>query len=156
MPDLVKPIGQHVSHEATKELNRRQGFLPLAFRSKSNGVGVNGKEATVGDPDAMGVTPQIGEHVLTCVERGLCVRMPVDTGDALQQSTERLRIPKFAEAFERATVVGSSQFLQHLRSEDDSHGGNGEEKPLRVRVPFALIEGETTAGHDRVHVRMEA
>jgi hypothetical protein len=92
---FVKAIRQDVHQESAQELNRmkRRGFG--AFSAKSDGLGLDREQATIRDADAVGVAPEVLEHILSTTEGRLGVRIPGELCDSAHELREGLRVSEF-------------------------------------------------------------
>ena len=81
--DLVKTAGEDMLQETADELHHRQGHrLPYLFPgilvAEGNLAVISGKDAIVGDGDAVDVTGEILEDFLCSLDTGLTVNDPFD------------------------------------------------------------------------------
>ena len=82
MADAVEAVRQHVQGEAAQKLRGVQLHDPapvavsVVLVAKAHGVRVDGDEPLVGDRHAMGVAPEVLEHLLGAGEGTLGVHDP--------------------------------------------------------------------------------
>src|SRR5437870_1323371 len=83
--DANEPFGQHVQKEATQELRGGQGHLTglatvgVILPPESHALLFEGQQAMIGNGHAMGVAPEIAQHLQGTTESGLSIDHPVVT-----------------------------------------------------------------------------
>ena len=82
--DAMEAGRQDVQQEPPDELGGLErhdlaaAFLAIVLPEEADGVVGHGDEPTVRDGDAVGVAPEIGQHLLGAAEGGLGIDHPVD------------------------------------------------------------------------------
>ena len=98
VPDAAEPFWQDVEQEATDELiSIERHHLGLAVRpiilpTKVDATVLAVEEPTIGDRDAMGVAPQIFQHLLWSAEGALGVDVPFDMAQRIEMAGEDRRL----------------------------------------------------------------
>src|SRR5277367_6954232 len=118
---------------------------------------VAGLDAAVGDGDAVGVAPEIGEDVRRSAKRLLGVNDPIDALRGGQTGGERRGIGQMREIAEEAEglrVEGGSQAFEEQATEQAGERLDGEKEVRPPGDPARPIERETAAWHDAMHVWM--
>jgi len=116
-------------------------------------------DAAVGDGDAMGVAPEIGEYLRRSAKRLLGVNDPIDALRGGQTGGERRGIGQMREIAEEAEalrVEGGSQAFEEQATEQAGERLDGEKEVRPPGDPARPIERETAAWHDAMHVWMIA
>src|SRR6202161_3224958 len=95
-------------------------------------------DAAVGDGDAMGVAPEIGEDLRRPAKRLLGVNDPIDAlrGDQTGGESRGIgQIREIAEEAEALRVEGGSQAFEEQATEQAGEGLDGEEEDPTPRRP---------------------
>jgi len=114
-------------------------------------------DAAVGDGDAMGVAPEIGEYLRRSAKRLLGVNDPIDALRGGQTGGERIGIGQMREIAEEAEglrVEGLLQAFDEKAAEEFCERLDGEKEVRPPGDPARLIGRETAAWHDAMHVWM--
>ena len=114
-------------------------------------------DAAVGDGDAMGVAPEIGEYLRRSAKRLLGVNDPIDALRGGQTGGERRGIGQMREIAEEAEglrVEGGSQAFEEQATEQAGERLDGEKEVRPPGDPARPIERETAAWRDAMHVWM--
>ena len=114
MPDLDEAGRQHVLHEAREELNRVNGRRLAIAGSEGDELGGDVDEPAVGDGDAMGVAPEVAQHVVGAAEWPLGVGDPIDRPKLAHESVEAFRIAEVVEAVKQHR--GAESFYSKTRA----------------------------------------
>jgi len=111
VPDAMKAVRQGVQQEAANELVALKRhdlcFAAMAIilsAERDRGVG-HAEEAGVGDIYAMGVSAEIGQHLLWAAEGRLGIDHPVDAAKLAEPAGEEGRFREVGEITEEAEVA---------------------------------------------------
>lgn len=106
MTDAAEPLRQYVEQKATHELlsieRHHFGFVAgaIILPPEANTAVLTGKEPAVGDRNAMGVAPEIGENLLWPAEGTLGVDDPFELVEGVQLAAECRRFNQVREVAE--------------------------------------------------------
>src|SRR5271154_5213818 len=109
-------------------------------------------DAAVGDGDAMGVAPEIGEYLRRSAKRLLGVNDPIDALRGGQTGGERIGIGQMREIAEEAEglrVEGLLQAFDEKAAEEFCERLDGEKEVRSPGDPARPIGRETAAWHER-------
>jgi len=154
-----------MQQEAAHELldRERHGLVAAAalgtvvLELERHPLRIDADQAAVGDGHAMGIARQIGQHRLWTGEGTLGVDHPLALAQRLQPLGEGLRIGElgvFAEAAELAGAMRGAEVLAEQPSEQPREHPHGQEEARPTGHPALTVEGDATAGHDAMQVRM--
>ena len=138
--DADKPTGQHMLHEAAKELDavERHHFLGVGVRVifpvERHGVIVDGRQAMVGDRHAVGVAGQVFEDLLGSAERRLGVHHPFRATQLVDPAGKPPRIDQFRLSTgenQASLLMKLLQRCQELPPEQPAQRPTGRKKPGR-------------------------
>jgi hypothetical protein len=114
MTDLVKSFWQNVLDKSSKKLDGMDGCGLAVFGSECDGrVGKLDKSA-VADSHTVRVSPQVAQNMFDLTEWFLGIDQPIDSGQALHEAIEALRVAQELGALEDAVSVQRSQLVHHL------------------------------------------
>jgi hypothetical protein len=165
--DLVEAGRQDVLQESADEFRPGQahGFLRLGALgvfdavvavAEDDAVGIDGKDAVVGDGDAIHRAPEVADEVLGAVERGFGIHDPGVAVQADQQLLPVGLVVQFGRAV--AELAGGAQgfeFAQEDGSEDRREGADREQEVVRRLHKTAAIAFQCAAGDEAMHMRVQ-
>ena len=131
------------------------GAVILAFECDAGAVA--GKEAAVGDGDAVGVARQIGQHGLGAAEGAFAVNHPFDPARWRQIFSEGDTVREFgvrAKELQAPGGMGGDELFQKQPSEQPREHAHRQEEARPAGHPALTVQGNTTARNDHVNVRM--
>jgi hypothetical protein len=115
------------------------------------------EEAVVGDRHAVGIAPQVFEHVFGAGEGALGVHDPVGLAELSEPRGESRGLGEGRERAgedELVLRIGAPEGVEVLGAEDDGKGADGEEKPRRRGDPAGAVGGQGAAGDDTMQVEV--
>ena len=163
MPDLHKPIRQHMKQEPSDELI---GFKGHDFRfvvigvvppSKRDGVVFKFHKPVVADRDPVGVSAEIIQNVLGLLERLFAVDDPVlfvQIGDQGIEGPRRRKVTYGAGVGKFVLGTELFQISDELPSKELRHHIDVDEKIISATPPLSAVKGQSSAGNDAVNMRM--
>jgi len=106
----VEAGGKQVQEKTSDELVRMKAhdllavtsIAPIILPSKGNMVIIKFDDAAVGDSDAMGVSAEIGEHLVRAAERWLCIDDSFDAARTCEMAAEQGSVIEMGEVVEEA------------------------------------------------------
>lgn len=156
MSDLDKACGQDVLQEAADEFEGRQdhgsGLCGIARVAVSEGdvVAVDGRDASVGDGNAVCVASHVFHDVLGPVERLSAVDIPLLAVEGCQEA-----LPGgVGIGLDVISVDSSFECVEELAPEEGAEDVDVNEEFRAGRDPVAVVRRETAAGDDAVEVWM--
>lgn len=104
----VETRGQQMQEKSPNELVRMKArdlftlstVTPIILPSESDLVVIDGDDAAVGDGDTMGVSTEIGEHLVRTAERRLCIYDPFYVAGSCKMAGEQGSVVEMGEVFE--------------------------------------------------------
>ena len=123
VPDAAEPFWQDVEQEATDELiSIERHHLGLAVRAiilptEADATVLAVEEPTIGDRDAMGVAPQIFQHLLWPTEGTLGIDVPFDMAQRLEMLDEDCRLYEACEIAKEHELSFVERRLQALQEQ---------------------------------------
>lgn len=160
--DAIEAAGQHVKGETAKKLLRGEieEFAPIAmgvvFVAKAHHGIFEGHEPLVGERHAMGVAPEILEHLLRSGEGALGVDDPSLLTQIGKQAVLYARVAERRGAGrEREASVAKrlSERFEELAAEYDREGFHRKQEPTPGSNPGARCR-ERPCGHQRMHMQV--
>jgi hypothetical protein len=117
--------GKHVQEKSSDELVRMKAhdllaitsIAPIILPSEGNMVIIKFDDAAVGDSDAMGVSAQIGEHLLRTAKGRLCIDDPFDAAYTCEKAGEQGSVVEMGEVIEEAQFALSEGFGKSSQKE---------------------------------------
>ena len=158
VPNADKVLGDDVEQEAADELLGRQRHdvhavtVAVVFPAKAHDTGLEIGEAVVGEGDAVGVAPEVLEHLLGTGEGGLGVDHPVLLAEGSEPRGEGARGGEHVGESERPRSRGTIEGLEVLGAEDHGERPNGEEEPGLGRNPPGAVGRQGAPGDDAVQM----
>lgn len=121
----VEAGGKQVQEKPSDELVRMKAhdllaitsIAPIILPSEGNMVVIKFDDAAVGDSDAMGVSTEIGEHLVRTAERRLCIDDPFDTPSLCEMAAEHGVVVEMGEVVEEAQFALSEGFGESSQKE---------------------------------------
>ena len=165
MADAAEPFRQHVKEKATNELvgvdDHHLGLVVRAIilPTEVDATVLAGEEPAIGDRDAMGIAPEIIQHLLRAAKRTLGIDIPFDLAQRPEMPGERTPAPsKLSEITEEHELFFVECCLQALQEQppiQSRQDANREEEVGPAADP-ASVGCEAAARHESVDVRMMA
>ena len=164
LPNADEAPRQHVLHEASEKLHRRQRHRapPMTVRVilplKGHPFAVEGDQAMVADRDPMRVASQVPQHRGRPTKGRFRVHHPVslkesiDEGVPLRRIAQRLGGTREVEFTVRLGATERGDKLPSKHAAEDLH--REEEARVLWMNPVVVIRGQATGRHDTVDVRM--
>src|SRR5512139_2410143 len=121
--DATEALGQCVEQKATDELvgGERHHLAPvvgaIVLPAETDTAILAGEQTAVGDRDAMGVAPQIVEHLLRSGERTFGIDDPFEIAQRRQMAGERRRFAQAGESAEELQLAALERRLQALQEQ---------------------------------------
>jgi len=121
--DAMEAVGEGMQQEAADELVDLQGHdlglvvMAIIFPAEGDLIVVDIDEAAVGDGDAMGVAPEIGQDLLWTAERRLGIDDPFDLAHLADEPSEGFWLREMGEVAEQNEGAGLEGGLQAFEEE---------------------------------------
>ena len=164
MADAAEPFRQHVKEKATNELvgvdDHHLGLVVRAIilPTEVDATVLAGEEPAIGDRDAMGIAPEIIQHLLRAAKRTLGIDIPFDLAQRPEMPGERTRLHQADEITEEHELFFVECCLQALQEQPpikSRQDANREEEVGPAADP-ASVGCEAAAGDKAMNVRVVA
>lgn len=114
----VEAVGKQVQEKPPDELVRMKAhdllaitsIAPIILPSEGNMVVIKFDDAAVGDSDAMGVSAEVGEHLVRTAKRRLCIDDPFDAARTCEMAAEHGSVVEMGEVVEEVQFALSEGF----------------------------------------------
>jgi hypothetical protein len=121
----VEAGGKQVQEKSPDELVRMKAhdllaitsIAPIILPSEGNMVVIKFDDAAVGDSEAMGVSAEIGEHLVRTAERRLCIDDPFDAARTCEMAAEHGSVVEMGEVVEEVQFALSESFGESSQKE---------------------------------------
>ena len=147
--DPMEPVRQGVEEEAADELGGVQGHelglavMAIVLPFERHLAVLHADEAAVGDGDAVGVAPEVGEDLFGSPERRLGIGDPVDLAHGLGELGEGRGIGEAAEIAkegECACLKGGLEALEEEPSVEAGEHAYGQKKAWPAGDPSRAVQ----------------
>ena len=160
--DAVEAGRQDMKQEPAHELAgvERHDLLapvPVVLPAEADLAVGHAEEPAVGDGDAVGVAPEIGEDLLGPAERALGVDHPVDPAQQGAVGGEGVGLGQRREVSGEAQPAcgeGAGEALEEQSPEQPAEDLHRQEEAGRAADPPRPVRREAAGGHDAVDVRV--
>lgn len=164
IPDFVKTRRQAVLQEAADEFRgiERQGFLlavvAVVFVRKRNIAVLNSQDSPVADSDAMGITPQIVDHLFRPAEGAFGIHHPlffVQRGEQLFERFFMLQSRGLSAELQLTLLIQVPQVMQEFSAEQAGKHAYRQKTIVAASHPGGFVVRQPTTGHNAVQVRVQ-
>src|SRR3954447_16839200 len=131
--------------------------VPIVLPAETDSAVVDCEKAAVRDGDAMGVPPDISEHLLRPGERLLRVDHPLRPARRRQVAQERGPLLELLQAGEEPQLAGGERLLQLVQEKAAEQPGqhpDRQEEAWAAGDPFAAVGRDAAAGYEAMQVRV--
>ena len=115
---------------------------------------IEGKQAVVGDRDAMSVAREIGQDLLGACEGLLGIDDPLRLAQRREIGLECVRRLELAQELQFACSMHGLETLQKQAPEQARKHANRKEETGPASNPPITVRGDAAARHDAMHMRM--
>jgi hypothetical protein len=161
--DADEAVGHDMEQEAADELLGAERHhldaiaVGVVLPAEADEAVVEAEEPVVGDRDAMGVAPEVVEHLRGAGEGPLGVHDPVGLPELSEPRREGRRLGEGREGAGEAELAvreGAPERVEVLGAEDGGESADGEEEPGRRGDPAGAIGGQGAPGDDAMQVEV--
>ena len=152
---FVEAIRQDMLDKPSDEGHGGQCDGVAIFGAKGNGTLRDIDEAAVGDRDAMGVAPQIGQDVVDAAEGFFDVDDPVVTGKTRDKLFKGSCVTKWMHAIQRARLFECAELGDQFAAKQCSHDLDGEKKRGMGWDPPGTVLGQHTGRNNGMDMGMK-
>src|ERR1700733_8478861 len=136
--DFHEALRQNMLHEAAEKLDAGNGRGGAVLRRKPNEMAISRDEATIRDPNAMGIATEVREHMLRSTEGFLGVDDPTLLREPGHDASEGLRVTKVVEFGKNTLAVESLDRVEKLAAKQRAQDTDGEQE-VSFRNPSCTV-----------------